>query len=217
LQKQNNGVCDAFNYFNYKDKYKDNVLSFIDNFNCGKNNNWVMFYASKELNTDFEFANIKNNQLYLEVIEDKIATAFRLLNPTPFTIKNNDFDVKVNILSQNKCISGITINNWNILTNGYTNSYRIGLSNDSGALLIEKMIDGIYIIEKNIDVSVLVRNTNELRLLKEENALKIILNNTLVYSDLNYNYVGESFGLYCFGNKGRYSYFDDFELKIERL
>ncbi|MFZ4462484.1 MAG: retropepsin-like aspartic protease family protein [Bacteroidales bacterium] len=215
LQKQNNGICDAFNYFNYKDKFSDDVTRFKDNFNCGKNNNWVMFYAAKELNTDFEFANIKNNQLYLEVTENEIATSFRLLNPTPFVFKNNDFDVKVDILSQNKCISGITINNINYLTNEYTNQYRIGLSNDLGLLLIEKMIDGIYIVEKQIEVSDLVRNTNELRLLKEENTLKVILNNTLVYSDINYNYVGESLGLYCFGNKGRYSYFDDFELKIK--
>jgi hypothetical protein len=58
-------------------------------------------------------------------------------------IENNDFDVRVNILSQERCISGITINNKNYLTNSYTNQYRIGLSKDAGVIILEKMIDEI--------------------------------------------------------------------------
>ena len=45
--------------------------------------------------------------------------------------------------------------------------------------------------------------------------LKIILNNSLIYLDSDYSYVGESIGLYCYGTKGKYTYFDDFELKIK--
>lgn len=211
----NKNNCFAFNYFNYVDKNKNDILSFEDNFNCGKNNNWAIFFISNDIKHDLDYINIKNNQLYLEVNEDKTATDFRLLNPTPFKIEKNDFDVRVNILSQEKCISGITINNKNYLTNNYTNQYRIGLSKDIGVIILEKMVDEIYVEEKSINVSDLLKDTNELRLLKEDNALKIILNNTLVYTDLNYTYVGESLGLYCFGKKGVYTYFDDFKLKIK--
>ena len=207
--------CGVFNYYNYSDKNSNDVLSFSDNFNCGKNNNWVIFYSLKEMNIDFEFTEIKNDKLYLEVRENKTATDFRLLNPTPFKIKKNDFDVRVNILSQENCISGITINNKNYLTNNYTNQYRIGLSKDVGVIILEKMVDEIYVDAKKINVSDILRDTNELRLLKEDNALKIILNNTLVHTDLNYTYVGESLGLYCFGEKGVNTYFDDFKLKIK--
>ncbi len=211
----NKNICFAFNYLNYVDKNKNDTLSFEDNFNCGKNNNWVLFLMSKEINYDLDYANIKNNQLFLQVNKDKTATDFRLLNNTPFKIENNDFDVRVNISSQERCISGITINNKNYLTNSYTNQYRIGLSKDVGVIILEKMIDEIYVLQKNINVSDLLKDTNELRILKEDRELKIILNNTLVFTDSNYSYVGESIGLYCFGKKGVYSYFDDFKFKIK--
>jgi hypothetical protein len=214
-EKSTTERCGIFNCYNYYDKNKNDVLTFEDNFNCGKNNNWAIFFTSNEINHDFDFINIKNNQLYLEVNEDKTATDFRLINPTPFKIEKNDFDVRINILSQEKCLSGITINNKNYLTNNYTNQYRIGISKDIGVLILEKMIDEIYVEEKSINVTDLVKDANELRLLKEDNSLKIILNNTLVYTDLNYTYVGESLGLYCFGKKGFSSYFDDFKLKIK--
>lgn len=149
----NKNNCSAFNYLNYTDKNKNDVLNFEDNFNCGKNNNWALFLMSKEINYDLDFATIKNNQLFLQVNTDKTATDFRLLNDTPIKIENNNFDVRVNILSQERCISGITINNKNYLTNSYTNQYRIGLSKDAGVIILEKMIDEIYVLEKSINVS----------------------------------------------------------------
>jgi aspartyl protease family protein len=79
------------------------------------------------------------------------------------------------------------------------------------------MIDEIYVLEKSINVSDLLKDNNELRILKEDRELKIILNNTLVFTDSNYNYVGESIGLYCFGSKGVYTYFDDFKFKIKAI
>lgn len=215
LKKQNIDKCVAFNYYCNTDKNKDDLLMFSDNFNCGKNNNWATFYALKETNINFDFVDIKNNRLLLEVIEEETATNFRLINPTAFRIKNNDFDVKVDILSQEGCISGITLNNINYVDNNYTDQYRIGLSKEKGVIIIEKMINQIYVNEKMIPVTDLIKDKNEIRLLKEDNTLKIILNNTLVYSDLDYTYVGESFGLYCYGNKGKYTYFDDFDLKIK--
>lgn len=211
----NKNKCFAFNYLNYADKNKNDILTFEDNFDCGKNNNWAVFYISKEINNDLDFVNIKNNQLYLQVNENDNATDFRLINPSPLKIKNNDFDVRVSILSQQRSISGITLNNKNYLTNNYTNQYRIGLSKDIGVIILEKMIDEIYVEEKSINVSELLKDTNELRLLKEDNELKIILNNSLVYTDTNYTYVGESLGLYCYGKKGVYTYFDDFNFKIK--
>lgn len=207
--------CYTFNYYNSKDKSSYDVLSFKDNFNCGKNNNWVMFYASKEAGVNIEYTDIKNDQLYLEVFKDKNPTVFRLINPIQYNIKKNDFDVRVNISSQNGCISGITINNINYKNNKYTDQYRIGLSKEIGVVLLEKMIDEIYVKEKSINVSDILREINELRLLKEDNELKIILNNSLIYTDSDYSYVGESFGLYCFGSKGKHTYFDDFDLKIK--
>ena len=213
----NKNNCSAFNFLNYTDKNKNDVLNFEDNFNCGKNNNWALFLMSKEINYDLDFATIKNNQLFLQVNTDKTATDFRLLNDTPIKIENNDFDIRVNILSQERCISGITINNKNYLTNSYTNQYRIGLSKDAGVIILEKMIDEIYVLEKSINVSDLLKDINELRILKEDRELKSILNNTLVFTDSSYNYVGESIGLYCFGSKGVYTYFDDFKFKIKAI
>lgn len=213
--KPNNDKCYAFNYVDINDKNSFDVLSFKDGFNCDKNNNWVMFYALKNAGINFEYTDIKNDQLYLEVFQDKTPTAFRLINPTQFNIKKNDFDVRVDITSQRGCISGITVNNINYETNNYTNQYRIGLSKDMGVILLEKMVDEIYVKEKSIDISNILRDTNELRLLKEDNVLKIILNNSLIYTDSDYSYVGESIGLYCYGTKGKYTYFDDFELKIK--
>jgi hypothetical protein len=175
-----------------------------------------MFYASKEAGVNIEYTDIKNDQLYLEVFNDKNPTVFRLINPIQYNIKKkNDFDVRVNISSQNGCISGITINNINYKNNKYTNQYRIGLSKEIGVVLLEKMIDEIYVKEKSINVSDILREINELRLLKEDNELKIILNKYLIYTDSDYSYVGESFGLYCFGSKGKHTYFDDFDLKIK--
>jgi aspartyl protease family protein len=211
----NKNECFAYNFLNYGDKNKSDLLSFEDNFNCGKNFNWALFLISKEIKQDLDFVNIKNNQLLLQVDEDETATDFRLLNDTPIKIENNDFDLRVNILSQEKCISGITINNKNYLTNSYTDQYRIGLSKDLGVIILEKMIDEIYVLEKSINISDLLKDSNELRILKEDRELKIILNNTLVFTDSNYSYVGESIGLYCFGKKGVFTYFDDFKLKIK--
>jgi aspartyl protease family protein len=210
-----NDKCYTFTYKVSKDKNGYGILSFKDNYNCGKNNNWLMFYALKESAINFEYTDIKNDQLYLEVFQDKTPTAFRLINPTPFSIKKNDFDVRINITSQNGCVSGITLNNINYETNKYTDQYRIGLAKDLGFILLEKMVDEIYVNEKSIDVSHILRDKNELRLLKEDNVLKIILNNSHIYTDSDYSYVGESVGLYCFGTKGKYTYFDDFELKIK--
>lgn len=206
--------CNAFNYTNNVDKNTDDLLIFKDNFNCGKNINWAMFFALKEMNINFEFTDIKNEKLYLEIFEDETPTAFRLINPTPFKIKNNDFNVRVNILSQDGCISGITLNNINYLDNKYTDQYRIGLAKEKGAIIIEKMVDEIYVKEKLISVSDIIRDKNELLLIKQDKTLSVIFNNYKVYSDLDYTYVGESIGLYCYGNKGKYTYFDDFELMI---
>jgi aspartyl protease family protein len=215
IREADNDKCHVFNFYDSKDKNKFDVLSFRDGFDCGKNLNWVMFSALKEAEMDFEYTDIKNDQLYLEVFKDKTPTVFRLINPTKYTCKNNDFDVRVDIASQRGCISGITINNINYVTNKYTNQYRIGLSKDVGVILLEKMVDEIYVTEKSFNVGELLRDENQLRVLKEDNTLKIILNNSLVYNDLDYSYVGESFSLYCFGEKGSHTYFDNFELKIK--
>lgn len=217
LKKPNDYDCNTFKSINSHDKNNFDVLTFKDSFNCGKNNNWVMFDFMRESGINFEYTDIKNNQLYLEVFTDKTPTVFRLINPTKYSIKKNDFDVKVNILSQDKCISGITINNFDYNTNQYSNQYRIGLSKDLGVILLEKMINEVYVKEKSFDVSNLLKDKNELRLLKVDNELKIIFNNYLVFTEIDYSYVGESFGLYCFGDKGKYTYFDDFELKIKVL
>mgnify|MGYP003585082433 CR=1 FL=1 len=217
LNKKNIAKCDAFNFFKFKDKNKNNYLSFTDNFNCGQNENWVMFYAMKEMGFNYKFIDLKNEKLYLEITEDNISTDFRLLNPTPYKLEKNDFDIKINIISQEKCISGITINNKNYLTNNYTDQYRIGFTKDASSIIFEKMINEVYVEEEIINVTGLIKEKNELRLLKESNELKIILNNSLVYTHSNYTYSGESIGLYCFGKKGTYTYLDDFSLKIKVL
>lgn len=206
--------CYAFNYFNFKDVNKPDILEFSDNFNCGKNHNWVLFDALDVMDINSDYADIKNGQLLLKIVENKVATVFRLINPTPYKIENNDFDIKVDILSQEKCISGITINNINYIDNEYTNQYRIGLVKETESIVIEKMVNSIFVLEKIIPVAVLIKEKNELRLLKENNALKVILNNYLVYTDSDYTYVGESVGLYSYGNKGQYSSFEDFNFKL---
>ena len=104
----NKNICFAFNYLNYVDKNKNDTLSFEDNFNCGKNNNWVLFLMSKEINYDLDYANIKNNQLFKSekdfkaFAEKEFRNKYKIpangsINPTGLMFENEKFNLPLNI------------------------------------------------------------------------------------------------------------------------